>query len=91
MLSCSAHEGGHGVWKPNNQGSGVGGWMQYAPGTFFSDYDGAIAQARLLHRPRPTASTRDWYSAEGQAYAAGYARLYTDYTSTGHWTDPYCA
>lgn len=91
LLSCSAHEGGHGAWVPNSQGSGVGGWMQYASGTFWSHYNSAVAAARRMHRPLPPPSTASWYSAEGQAYAAGWARLYTDYHVP--WNpaqDPYC-
>ena len=83
LMSCSAAEGGHGQWKPNNQGSGVGGWMQMYPSTFWGMYHHAEADLRARGFKLP-ASAASWYSPLGQALAAGWAR------STGndahHWS-----
>lgn len=86
LLSCSSGEGGHGRWKPNNQGSGVGGWMQMFPSTFSTMmhgyylpsagrwYEGAWKdlQARDFIVPR---SALSWYSPLGQALASAYGML----------------
>lgn len=88
LLSCSASEGGHGPWVPNRQGSGAGGWMQYMSGTFYTDFRGASAYlaARGVIVPR---SANSWYSALGQAIAAGWAR-YTGHAPRGKWTGASC-
>ena len=49
LLSCSSSEGGHGRWVPNSQGSGVGGWMQMYPSTFWRMWSSA---RRDVHSPR---------------------------------------
>lgn len=71
LLSCSASEGGHGRWKPNNQGSGVGGWMQFMPGTFTRMFWAAKAdvEGRGFIVPSSAAS---WYSPLGQALAGAW-------------------
>lgn len=70
-MSCSASEGGHGRWVPNSQGSGVGGWLQFMPGTFWRMYGAAHADVtgRGFLIPRSAAS---WYSPLGQALAGAW-------------------
>lgn len=95
LLSCSAHEGGHGAFVMNTQGSGAGGWMQFMSGTFSWALGRAKAAApRIILRP----GTAAWTSPLGQAFAAGWARV--AYLSGElarerigwPWTgDPYCA
>jgi len=88
MLSCSAHEGGHGPFVMNYQGSGSGGWMQYLYGTWTSHYGSALALARLEHRPLPPARAAQWTEPLGQAFAAGWGYSHQRSAWTG---DPWCA
>ena len=71
LLSCSASEGGHGRWVPNSQGSGVGGWLQFMPGTWAGFYRHAVneVQGRGFVVPSVSAS---WYSPLGQALAGAW-------------------
>lgn len=76
LLSCSASEGSWGKWVPNREGSGVGGWMQMYPSTFWrmwgaGSYVGAIDDmaARGFVWPESAAS---WYSPLGQALASAW-------------------
>lgn len=72
LISCSAGEGGHGLWVPNRLGSGAGGWLQYMEGTFWTDFSQArrdlVARGFLV-----PASAASWHSALGQALAGGWA------------------
>ena len=86
MLSCSAHEGGHGPFVMNHQGSGAGGWMQYMVGTFDSHYGSALALARQEHRAVPPAGL-GWTSPLAQAFAAGWGYSHNRSAWAG---DPYC-
>ena len=72
LMSCSASEGGWGRWVPNSQGSGVGGWLQFHPGTFagFSWRARVDAASRGFIVP---GSASSWYSPLGQALAGGWA------------------
>jgi hypothetical protein len=71
LLSCSASEGGWGRWVPNSQGSGVGGWMQMYPSTFWRMFSAAKhdLHKRGFRVPRSAAS---WYSPLGQALASAW-------------------
>jgi hypothetical protein len=71
LMSCSASEGGHGRWVPNSQGSGVGGWLQFMPGTWSGFFRHAHAEvsARGFRVPSSAAS---WYSPLGQALAGAW-------------------
>lgn len=71
LMSCSASEGGWGRWVPNSGGSGVGGWMQFMPGTWSGFFWRARAdvQARGFVVPESAAS---WYSTLGQALAGAW-------------------
>jgi hypothetical protein len=71
LLSCSASEGGWGRWVPNSQGSGVGGWMQMYPSTFWRMW--ATAKADVTSRGfKVPASAASWYSPLGQALASAW-------------------
>lgn len=72
LLSCSSSEGGHGRWVPNSQGSGVGGWLQYYPSTFYGFYAQASKDIRSRGFRVPE-SASSWYSPLGQALAGGWA------------------
>ena len=87
MLSCSAHEGGHGSFVMNYQGSGAGGWMQYMESTWASHYSAALALARGEHRPVPSRWAGRWRNPVGQAFAAGWGYSHQRSAWTG---DPYC-
>jgi hypothetical protein len=71
LRSCSASEGGWGRWVPNSEGSGVGGWLQFASGTFWRMFTAARADvvARGFRVPRSAAS---WDSTLGQALAGSW-------------------
>lgn len=71
LWSCSASEGGHGRWVPNSQGSGVGGWLQFMPGTWSGFFRNALSDvtARGFRVPDAAAS---WYSPLGQALAGAW-------------------
>lgn len=107
LLSCSGHEGGHGIWVWNggapygaaHSGSDAGGWMQYFSGTWSGNFHHALDAAETNHR-RPPASAvgpsgTGWTSPLAQAFAAGWARYeYVRGTYPGPWPwngDPYCA
>lgn len=77
LLSCSASEGGHGRWVAYGGGpyyegySGVGGWLQFMPGTFWRMFDAAqedMAQRRF----NVPASAASWLSPLGQALAGAW-------------------
>lgn len=72
LLSCSASEGGWGRWVPNSQGSGVGGWMQMFPSTFWRMFTAARADVRARGYRVP-ASAASWYSPLGQALGGAWA------------------
>ena len=72
LLSCSASEGGHGRWVPNSQGSGVGGWLQFMPGTWAGFYRRAEIEANQK-KFRVPSSANSWYSPLGQALAGAWA------------------
>jgi hypothetical protein len=82
LLSCSASEGGWGRWVPNNQGSGVGGWLQMFPSTFWRMYSAARAEAvsQGFTVPEETAS---WYSPLGQALAGAWGGLHRRHEWSG--------
>lgn len=71
LRSCSATEGGWGRWVPNSEGSGVGGWLQFMPGTFAGFFRHAHddVTARGFVVPESAAS---WYSPLGQALAGAW-------------------
>lgn len=71
LMSCSASEGGHGRWVPNSGGSGVGGWLQFMPGTWSGFFRNAVAdvEARGFKVAETAAS---WYSTLGQALAGAW-------------------
>lgn len=71
LLSCSASEGGWGRWVPNSQGSGVGGWLQFMPGTFAGFVARAIVDVRRRGFRVPR-SAWSWYSPLGQALAGAW-------------------
>ena len=72
LLSCSSSEGGWGRWVPTSQGSGVGGWLQMFPSTFWRMFSAARAdvRARGFRVPKSAAS---WYSPLGQALGGAWA------------------
>ena len=72
LLSCSASEGGWGRWVPNSQGSGVGGWMQMFPSTFWRMFSAAKADAEGRGYRVPS-SAASWYSPIGQALGGAWA------------------
>ncbi len=72
LLSCSASEGGHGRWVPNSQGSGVGGWMQMFPSTFWRMFSAAKVDAERRGYRVPS-SAASWYSPIGQALGGAWA------------------
>jgi hypothetical protein len=86
--SCSAHEGGHGPFVMNTQGSGSGGWLQYLQGTFYSHYSHAVALARQRHLPIPPASAGVWTNPLGQAFAGGWGYSFNRSAWAG---DQWCA
>jgi hypothetical protein len=71
LKSCSASEGGWGRWVPNSQGSGVGGWLQFMPGTWSGFYRHAVADVAARGYIVP-ASANSWYSPLGQALAGAW-------------------
>lgn len=87
LLSCSASEGGHGIFVMNAQGSQAGGWMQYMQGTFQGDFNAAVQDlhARGIRVP---ASAWSWASPLGQAVAAGWA--YSHNRPSGKWQGGGC-
>ncbi len=86
LLSCSAHEGGHGVFVMNTQGSGAGGWLQYMESTFNYHYSSALTLARQNHLPVPPAGL-GWTSPLAQAFAGGWGYSHQRSAWSG---DPYC-
>ncbi len=71
LISCSASEGGHGRWVPNSQGSGVGGWLQFMPGTWAGFYRHAVADV-TGHGFKVDPGSASWYSPLGQALAGAW-------------------
>ena len=72
LLSCSSSEGGWGRWVPNSQGSGVGGWLQMFPSTFWRMFTAARVDVRARGYRVP-ASAASWYSPLGQALGGAWA------------------
>lgn len=99
LLSCSGGEGGHGIWVWNggapydspNHGSGVGGWMQYAPGTWSGQFSSALREAVQRHLALPLQKTSSWLSPIGQAFAAGWSRFHHATSAWDPGIDPACA
>lgn len=87
LTSCSAGEGGHGVWVPQAQGGTPGGWLQYMPGTFEHDFNRALADVRARGFVVP-AGAHSWKSALGQALAGGWAWGHD--RPAGKWTGGGC-
>lgn len=93
LMSCSASEGGHGIWKWNggepysssSHGSGVGGWLQFYPSTFERHFAAALEVARRL-KFRVPASAHSWLSELGQALAGAWGLTY----SRGEWAGSGC-
>lgn len=71
LISCSSSEGGHGRWVPNSQGSGVGGWMQMYPSTFWRMFKAALADVRSRGFVVPS-SAASWFSPLGQALGSAW-------------------
>lgn len=86
LLSCSASEGGWGRWVPNSQGSGVGGWLQFMPGTFAGFVRHAIEDVRARGFRVPE-SAWSWYSTLGQALAGGWG---ITHGMRHHWSGSGC-
>lgn len=72
-------------------GSGAGGWMQFMEGTFDGQFAAAMAAARTIHRALPPSQSRNWFSALGQAFAAGHARYIGETSAWSPGIDPACA
>lgn len=71
----------------NRDGSGAGGPMQFMVGTFFSNVDGAFAEARRRGAAVPH-SWRSWSSYAGQAITAAWMRWRG--TDHGQWEGANC-
>ena len=77
LLSCSDSEGGWGRWvgyggvSYSPSYTGVGGWLQFLPGTFWRMFDAANEDlaGRRFNVP---ASAASWTSALGQALAGAW-------------------
>lgn len=94
LINCSSSEGGHGgfVWYGHydhpiyGYTTTPGGWMQFMGGTFYSNVDWAIRDAR--HRGlRISPKARSYYEPLGQAVTAGVMYYYH---GSGPWTGAYC-
>lgn len=87
LISCSSSEGGHGRWVPNSQGSGVGGWLQFMPGTWSGFYRHAADEVTARgYRVAETASS--WYSTLGQALAGAWG---ITHGMRSHWAGSGCS
>lgn len=77
LLSCSSSEGGHGRWVRYGGGSyydgysGVGGWLQFLPGTFWRMFGSAHDDVTTRGYKVPR-SAHSWTSALGQALAGAW-------------------
>ena len=86
LMSCSASEGGWGRWVPNSGGSGVGGWLQFMPGTWSGFFRNAVADVRA--RGFIVAETAaSWYSTLGQALAGAWG---ITHGMRHHWSGSGC-
>jgi hypothetical protein len=86
LLSCSASEGGWGRWVPNSQGSGVGGWLQFMPGTWSGFYRHAVSDVTRRGFKVP-GSSASWYSPLGQALAGAWG---VTHGMRHHWVGAGC-
>ena len=86
LMSCSASEGGWGRWVPNSGGSGVGGWMQMYPSTFWRMFSAAKADATSRGFIIP-ASAASWYSTLGQALGSAWGMTHG---RRGEWSGGGC-
>jgi hypothetical protein len=91
LLSCSDSEGGRGRWVRHGGGSyydgydGVGGWMQFLPGTFARHFAAALEYARARGFRVP-AEAHSWFSPLGQALAGAWGLTF----SRGEWAGAGC-
>jgi len=91
LITCSTSEGGHGRWVRHGGGayypgySGVGGWLQFLPGTFTRHFSAAleVATSKRFRVPR---SAHSWLSPLGQALAGAWGLTY----SRGEWAGAGC-
>lgn len=74
MLFISHREGGWGGFVMNHQGSGCGGWMQYASSTYYAYSDAAFADAKRRGFIVDD-SWNQWTHPMGQAITASYMRF----------------
>jgi hypothetical protein len=91
LMLCSKHEGGHGLFKMNTQGSPAGGWMQFYASTYYANQDDAreyVKSKGFIVDSRAW----NWKHPLGQALTAGYMRAVLG-NSHVHWSpqiDIYC-
>lgn len=82
LLSCSDSEGGRGRWVRHGGGAyyagyrGVGGWLQFLPGTFDRHFAAALGYARARGFRVPAAAA-SWFSPLGQALAGAWGLTYS--------------
>lgn len=86
LLSCSDGEGGWGRWVPNSEGSGVGGWMQMFPSTFWRMFKAAYADVTARGFKVPV-SAASWYSTLGQALGSAWG---VTHGRRGEWAGSGC-
>lgn len=74
LLTISRREGGWGGFVMNTQGSGCGGWLQYAPSTYWAYSGDAFADAKrrgFIVDP----AWNQWTHPMGQALTGAYMRF----------------
>lgn len=91
QINCSKHEGGHGGFVMNHQGSPAGGWMQFYASTYYAFERAAMDYVKskgfIIH-PKAWG----WTQPMGQALVSGFMRKVLG-NSYVHWkpsVDPYC-